>query len=194
VDETDVDGDFWVECDPWTGPDPFIQGGNDCDDSTSAVNPGLTEAAYGQPMCSDTLDNDCDELVDFEDNGCQQCSLPADCDDANPCTNDDCQGNLCVYVNNTDNCDDADPCTMNDVCSGGVCAGDPLDVDLDGYMSDACLGGDDCLDSNFDVNPGATEGPWDDPTCTDGLDNDCDGLTDTDPLLPDSDCAPPPPP
>ena len=55
------------------------------------------------------------------------------------------------------------------------------DRDGDGYQDETC-GGDDCDDSDPDVNPGATEGPAWDPTCSDGLDNDCNGDVDeTDP-------------
>ncbi|RME23582.1 MAG: MYXO-CTERM sorting domain-containing protein, partial [Deltaproteobacteria bacterium] len=50
--------------------------------------------------------------------------------------------------------------------------------DSDGYQDAAC-GGDDCDDSNADINPGAAE------SCDDGVDNDCDGDTDLD----DADCA-----
>jgi len=53
-----------------------------------------------------------------------------------------------------------------------------LDGDGDTYVSGLCPGGNDCLDSDPDVNPGETEGPPGDGTCTDGLDNNCDGLTD----------------
>lgn len=81
----------------------------------------------------------------------EPCTTPADCDDANPCTNDDCVGQWgsCVYTNNTNPCDDADPCTVNDTCSEGECIGVP-----------------------------ATEGPYGDPTCSDGEDNNCDGQID----------------
>ena len=51
------------------------------------------------------------------------------------------------------------------------------DADGDGYEDETC-GGDDCDDGNPEVNPGRTEGPAADPTCLDGLDNDCDGATD----------------
>ena len=48
------------------------------------------------------------------------------------------------------------------------------DDDGDGYEDETC-GGDDCDDSDPDVNPGAIEGPAWDPTCSDGIDNDCNG-------------------
>ena len=56
------------------------------------------------------------------------------------------------------------------------------DTDGDGYGDPAGLTcthlGRDCADSNPDVNPGAQEGPDGDPTCSDTLDNDCDGNVD----------------
>jgi hypothetical protein len=66
---------------------------------------------------------------------------------------------------------------MNDVCSGGICSGVPLDADGDGYVSKDC-GGDDCDDSNPNVNPGATEGCCLEDSCFDGIDNNCNGLID----------------
>jgi len=53
------------------------------------------------------------------------------------------------------------------------------DRDGDRFFDEAC-GGDDCDDTDFDINPGAQEGPPYDATCTDGIDNDCDGLIDAD--------------
>jgi subtilase family serine protease len=44
-----------------------------------------------------------------------------------------------------------------------------FDNDSDGYPSDV-----DCDDNDSSVNPGVTEGPYGDPTCNDGKDNDCD--------------------
>ncbi len=150
----------------------------DCDDLNPQVHPGVIEAAYGDPICSDGLDNDCDGLTDILDNGCQECLSAADCDDGNPCTNDACVGFVCSYTYNTAPCDDEDPCTTNDFCSQGVCVGGPApDADMDGYASEAC-GGTDCDDQNGLVHPGATEALSDPPTCSDGLDNDCDGATD----------------
>ncbi len=65
------------------------------------------------------------------------------------------------------------------------------DLDQDGYgspASPACPYPElDCDDLDPSVNPGATEGPAGDPTCSDQVDNDCDGLADEDP-----ECTPPP--
>ncbi len=102
------------------------------------------------------------------------------CDDANPCTDDSCDPAAgCSRVNNTDSCDDQDPCTMNDACRDGTCSGAPLDGDGDSFVSDAC-GGNDCNDGSAGINPGVFEGPEGAAICQDGVDNDCDGLTDVD--------------
>ncbi len=58
------------------------------------------------------------------------------------------------------------------------------DEDGDGYLDEAC-GGDDCDDTDPLVYPGFPESD-NMKNCDDGKDNDCDGLTDTDP-----ECAPP---
>ena len=40
----------------------------------------------------------------------RECTLATDCDDLNPCTNDECVSYACVYTNNTDPCDDLETC------------------------------------------------------------------------------------
>ena len=60
--------------------------------------------------------------------------------------------------------------------------GNCVDGDADGYYAyDAvsCPAGDDCDDADPDVNPGQAD------VCDNGIDDDCDGLTDTD----DPECA-----
>ena len=61
---------------------------------------------------------------------------------------------------------------MSDACDEplATCLHTPRDVDGDGYGDWLC-GGTDCNDSDPAINPGATE------VC-DGIDNDCNGVTD----------------
>jgi hypothetical protein len=42
----------------------------DCNDSNPAINPNATEAPAGSGVCTDTLDNDCDGLIDGADPAC----------------------------------------------------------------------------------------------------------------------------
>ena len=67
-------------------------------------------------------------------------------------------------------CDDGNFCTV-DQCSGWLCVNPLKDGDGDGFIDLVC-GGNDCNDSNNKVYPGAAE------QCADGLDNDCNGLSD----------------
>jgi hypothetical protein len=53
--------------------------------------------------------------------GTSGCGTAADCNDANPCTDDACSAGACTHANNTLACvDDGSACT-NDVCSAGAC-------------------------------------------------------------------------
>ncbi len=45
----------------------------DCDDTNPQVNPGGQEGPFGDPSCSDALDNDCDWGTDTEDSACCEC-------------------------------------------------------------------------------------------------------------------------
>ena len=87
-------------------------------------------------------------------------------------------------------CSDADPCTA-DVCdpAASVCRSTPIDADGDGSPAArvggaACARGDDCNDADPAINVRATE------RCN-GVDDDCDGLTDEDGvcIVPGEDCA-----
>ncbi len=154
-----------------------VCGGPDCDDEDGGVHPGILEAPYDEEVCFDGVDNNCNALVDEEDAGCFHCQTAGDCDDGNPCTQQACVEGRCAYTNRPGPCDDGNACTVNDACFGGICTGDPLDADGDGYTDAAC-GGEDCDDVRAEVHPGAREALPTDPSCVDGEDNDCDGLTD----------------
>jgi len=70
------------------------------------------------------------------------CTIPADCDDGNPCTDEVCEGGTCDYQFNNLACDDGDTCTTDDTCMGGVCVGGPAPPCLD----DSCT---DCNSNGF---------------------------------------------
>jgi hypothetical protein len=68
-------------------------------------------------------------------------------------------------------CNDNDACTVDKCYSTGVCYYTKKDLDGDGHYDTTC-GGDDCNDLNPAVYPGHAE------DCTDGTDNDCNGVAD----------------
>ncbi len=121
-------------------------------------------------------DDDCDGSVD-EDT----------CDDGNPCTKDQCQGQAgCGHepLSGT-NCDDLDLCTLTDHCDDGVCLGTPVACD-DGNpcTDDGCDGKNGCV---FENNQAGCD---DEDPCTlgdtckggkcAGIPVECDCLTDAD--------------
>ena len=134
-----------------------------CDQNLQAV----PEGPFDSPTCSDGLDNDCDGLADAAD---PDCDAPAEvCDngaDDNGNGLIDCEDPQCEGVT-FGACDTGNP----GICSAGTLTCDGSDI------------GPVCVQDQ----PTGTEGPLGDATCGDGLDNDCDGLTDA----ADPDCAEP---
>ena len=117
----------------------------DCDDTDATVFP------FAPELC-DSLDNDCDGLVDqgfdLDADGVSLCD--GDCDDLN----------ASVYPGAIEICDGDD-----EDCDGAIDEG--FDIDGDGVAT--CVG--DCDDADATVYPAATE------VC-DGDDEDCDGVVD----------------
>jgi uncharacterized repeat protein (TIGR01451 family) len=75
-----------------------------CALGTESCTPGSPsiEGPLGDPSCSDGTDDDCDGLTDAADPSCQAaaCSSDSDCDDGNPCTDDQCSNGFCSHAGN----------------------------------------------------------------------------------------------
>ncbi|MCP3906093.1 MAG: hypothetical protein GY715_20920, partial [Planctomycetes bacterium] len=174
ADETDDDGDGYVECSPWSGTVGGVLGGNDCDDSATggSINPGADEVCDG-------VDNDCDvgTLDGSEDPGLGgQC----DGDDSDLCTEGtfECTGGS-LACNDTSG-DDLDLCDDNDNdCNPNTPDGSDetwFEMACDGDDSDMCTEGISVCTNGNEI---CTDATGDDvEICPDGLDNDCSGVAD----------------
>jgi hypothetical protein len=185
----DVDGygDGNVTITGTSQPPGYVTNSSDCNDLDPAINPAATETCNFR-------DDDCDGQVD---EGCQVFYRDSDADGYglwNVQTRAMTQPP--GYSNTGGDCDDADPAihpgaieTCNfkdDDCNGQVDEGCQVfyrDADADGYglwhvqtraMTQppgySTIGGD-CDDANANIRPGA-------PELCNGINDDCDGLTD----------------
>jgi len=176
----DADGDGYgdastsdVDC---YQPKGYVADATDCDDTSASVNPGASE------LC-DEVDNDCDGLTDAADDDVLDASTwhpDADGDGYGDAAGGEvaCSQPEGAVLDGSD-CDDADASVNpagEEVPYDGIdqdCAdGDLCDVDEDGYDHPDC-GGADCDDEQASTYPDA-------PELDDGLDNDCDGVTEDD--------------
>jgi hypothetical protein len=196
----DADGDGWgldeapvLACE---APAGYIEVGGDCDDDDASRFPGAPETCDGR-------DEDCDGEIDEDATDPSPWHPDADGDGFGTA---DLEVLACAppagHLADASDCDDERPTVHPDaleVCDGldNDCDGDVdedeatdastwyLDDDGDGWGVDASAlracdpppgytaRGRDCDDSRSGVNPSATE------RC-DGLDDDCDGVTDED--------------
>jgi len=153
-DLTDVDGD---------GADAQeVEGGTDCDDEDTAVNPAATEFCNGH-------DDDCDGEVDEAD-AADTLTWYADVDVDN--YGDDATTTAACsppsgYVEDNTDCDDSDALV------------NPAAEELHNGVDNDCDGLVDCEDGDLAHAPECEE-----QDCSDGLDDDHDGLVDCD----DDDC------
>jgi len=113
--------------------------------------PGV-EGPAGNGRCSDGKDNDCDGTTDLADTNCQT---------AEKCDGLDNDGDGAVDETFTD---------LGDACSAGVGACETAGVRV-------CKADGTGTVCNAVAKSGTVEGPSG-PTCSDGIDNDCDGTKD----------------
>ena len=173
-DEGDSDSLGSLDCDDGDG-DGFTEVDGDCNDTIATVAPGLPE------LC-DTLDNNCDGLVDegldSDDDGI------ADCYDTEVCDGVDNNGDGAIdegfdldqdgYTTCGGDCDDDEPLRFPanpELCDGldsdcDLIIDNAPDEDVDGFGP--CDG--DCDDTSPLVYPGAVE------ECDSEADNNCDGI------------------
>lgn len=184
-----------------------------CDDSTGLCehipNTALCSAARcdglihysdsfcSQGFCQPIVMQDCDDRNPCTDdscdpdNGCNHTPLsgvvcaPSRCDGTVYFEASMCFLGWCIPPMSGQQCDDNVFCNGSESCMPeiGCISGEPP----------SCDDGVDCTEDSCDETlnqcihewiDGRVEGPADDPTCTDGLDNDCDDLIDMD----DPDC------
>jgi hypothetical protein len=176
---TDEDGDGFA-----------LEGGAcgpiDCNDSNFDIKPNAVES------CSDSVDNDCDGLVDRADPNAVNCTPlctdndndgyaidgdicgPVDCNDNDAAVNPGAIESCTDGIDNNCNSliDDADPSAENcPVTQPPVSS--CTDADNDGFnVEGSTCGPVDCNDDDPLINPDASE------DCIDGVDNNCNGLVD----------------
>ena len=183
-----------VACEAPTG---FVDQGGDCDDKQALFYPGAEET------CTDDFDYNCDGSVGREDADQDGFAACEECDDSkaavNPNADEYCDGidNDCSGTDDDDYALDAST-WYEDLDGDGY--GTSISYNACEMPSGYADNDEDCLDSDADTNPGATEVDLDgeDQDCDGydgGVDTDGDGLDDadevnvhgTDPTLADSD-------
>ncbi|GLR17753.1 hypothetical protein GCM10007940_23680 [Portibacter lacus] len=114
----------------------------DCDDNDPLINPDATE------IPNNTVDENCDGLIEGVDTDNDGFNAGFDCDDTNAAINPDA-----IEIPNND---------VDEDCDGVALI---IDEDNDGFNSDV-----DCDDTNAAINPDATE------IVNNEVDEDCDGV------------------
>ena len=162
-----------TQCD---APSGFVDNADDCDDTNADIHPDAAEICDG-------ADNDCDALVDDDDDSVDTTGFSTFYGDMDSdgyggadSTIDACNAPS-GYADNGDDCDDTNadlnPETIwySDVDNDGFGAANYTAQGCDqpsGYVADS----NDCDDLSAAINPDASE------ICDGEIDNDCDGLSD----------------
>ncbi len=191
---TDSDGDGYhsdecvlFECsDPAFSDQSSCEAAGSCSDSAIADEASCLAAAETWTSANNSWSlsgqtgDDCDDS-----NAAINPGVDADGDGAHVC--EDCNDNQELqFPGNPEVCGDF----IDNDCDDAL---DNVDADLDGYIDEACSGGDDCDDSDATINPeldadadgahacvdcddsDATSLPGGTEVCDDGIDQDCSG-------------------
>jgi len=186
IDEDfDADHDTFTTCGTLTTTGESVTA--DCDDGNAEINPGMKDVCN---LVDDDCDGETDEQPDADDscsddfycNGQEVCEAGA-CKhaDAVPCPWWPCdeENQVCEICTSDANCDEGDECQEPHCDSAGRC--DNITI-----LGKICDDGVECtvgICGIYDGHPGCSgvqyEGSQYDDICRDGIDNDCDGLTDS---------------
>ena len=89
-------------------PEGYVADDTDCDDAIAEVNPDATE------ICDEGVDNDCDGLIDIDDDSIDMTATTTYYEDANADLYGDANVSMDAcempegYIDNMDDCDDLD--------------------------------------------------------------------------------------
>ena len=193
----DADGDGYgeptVSVEACALPDGYSSNALDCDDSDAQINPDAEEICDG-------VDNNCDTLIDDDDNTISQGQTYYADADGDGYGDSSSSQQACVQplgtVANADDCNDSEPLAWSnapEVCDGvdNNCSGDEhdatdlltfwADADGDGYgdsssSQQACTQPFGSVTNANDCNDSnASISPDANDICSDGIDNNCSG-------------------
>jgi len=158
----------------------------ECDDGNECTLDSCVEQdCYNIPVADETPCSDDGVFC----NGVEVCRQGVCTHSGNPCPGADGDGDCsescaedlrsCTADDPQDAaCDDGNWCTVSDTCTSGVCSGSERDCDDgDTCTQDGCDEEADTCQHQLTPLPGA-EGPAENPTCGNGIDDDCDGFAD----------------
>ena len=180
--DDDCDGEIDEGC-------PECRTGRDCDDDNPCtIDLCIEEECHWDNFPDDTRCSDGDRCTAEDRCVAGECrGSDKDCS----AYDGTCQVGVCdaetgecgpTPVKNGDECSDGLWCTVGDACQDGVCVGQARDCADDDELctQDYCRegAGDQGLCEHVTVPRPGAEGPPGDPTCNDGIDNDCDGAAD----------------
>lgn len=164
--------------------------GTPCGVGEICLNEACVSSICGDGYVDSLTNEECDDGNFVDGDGCDtdctlSCYADEDCSDGNPCNGEEiCSPTLNrCQSGEPPTCDDEDDCTADSCDESLGCVHEFIDEDLDGYSPFDCnpdgdyagMGGD-CNDDPTDggglQNPGLGE------LCGNGIDDDCNGLTD----------------